>query len=245
MDTATLLLIASLVFLAAGLVKGVIGLGMPTVAMGLLTLVMPPAAAANLLLMPTIITNLWQLMPLATFRPLLRRLAGLIVGLFVGATFNGLPSLGDTDRSAEAALGIILVVYGLWALVARRLPPPGRHEVWLSPIVGYLTGAITAATGIFVVPLVPYLQSLGLEKDRMVQAMGIAFCAATLALMAGLGTGGVLDASRIGSSLVYLVPAILGMWVGQHIRRRVSESTFKRGFFVALILLGLYMMRQA
>ncbi|TSH89014.1 sulfite exporter TauE/SafE family protein [Verticiella sediminum] len=236
-----LVVAAVVVFLIAGLVKGVIGLGMPTVVMGLLTIVMPPAAAANLLLLPTVLTNLWQLLPASTFWPLLRRLAGLLIGLFVGAMFNGLPALGEGYGWAQHALGAILAVYGAWGLAGRRLPAPGRHEVWLSPLVGYTTGAITAATGIFVFPLVPYVQSLQMDKDRLVQAMGIIFCAATLALTLRLGASGVLHTANVLASLVYLLPAALGMWAGQIVRRRVSEAAFKRAFFVGVLLLGVYM----
>ena len=60
----TLLEIVALtgIFTLAGTVKGAIGLGLPTVSMGLLSLMMPPGQAAALLLRPSLITNLWQLL---------------------------------------------------------------------------------------------------------------------------------------------------------------------------------------
>jgi uncharacterized membrane protein YfcA len=50
------LIVATLTFLLAGFVKGVIGLGLPTVSMGLLSLVMAPAKAASLLIVPSFVT---------------------------------------------------------------------------------------------------------------------------------------------------------------------------------------------
>ncbi|EPN86571.1 membrane protein, partial [Pseudomonas syringae pv. actinidiae ICMP 19101] len=61
-------------FLLAGTVKGVIGLGLPTVAMGLLGLVMLPPQAAALLIIPSAFTNVWQLATGGSLRPLLKRL---------------------------------------------------------------------------------------------------------------------------------------------------------------------------
>jgi uncharacterized membrane protein YfcA len=57
------IVVATLAFLLAGFVKGVIGLGLPTVSMGLLTLVMAPAKAASLLIVPSFVTNVWQWRP--------------------------------------------------------------------------------------------------------------------------------------------------------------------------------------
>lgn len=54
---ATMLAMSLAVFLLAGFVKGVIGLGLPTVAVGLLSLVMPPVQAAALLILPSMVTN--------------------------------------------------------------------------------------------------------------------------------------------------------------------------------------------
>src|SRR5262245_4778929 len=59
LDGTTLFVAA--VFALAGLVKGVIGMGLPTVSMGLLAVVMSPLEAAALLVLPSFLTNLWQM----------------------------------------------------------------------------------------------------------------------------------------------------------------------------------------
>lgn len=123
------------------------------------------------------------------------------------------------------SLGAMLVVYGLWGLIARRLPEPSRHEVWLSPVMGYITGAITAATGVFVIPAVPYLQCLALKKDDLVQALGLAL---------SLAQSGGLPVLNLPVSLL----ALLGMMLGQRLRQHIGETLFCRCFFLGLIALG-------
>ncbi|KWK44610.1 hypothetical protein WT81_14620 [Burkholderia stagnalis] len=249
LDTTTIIV---LVFLLAGAVKGMIGLGLPTIAMGLLTLAMPPSAAASLLLVPSFVTNVWQLWLGPSFGPLLRRLWPLLrrlwpllAGLTIGTLTGGLPALASGNGWTHAALGVVLAAYGGWGLAAARLPAPGRHERWLSAVVGYLTGVVTAATGVFVVPAVPYLQALRLSKDDLIQALGLSFTASTIALGLQLRMTGALQAVDLGVSVLALVPALAGMLGGQAARKVMSEQAFRRCFFVGLIALGGYMAASA
>ena len=76
-------------FLLAGTVKGVIGLGLPIVGIGLLSLVMTPAEASALLLVPSLVTNLWQLLTGPAFAALVRRLWGMMGGVVLGTTWLG------------------------------------------------------------------------------------------------------------------------------------------------------------
>ncbi|EEE02993.1 sulfite exporter TauE/SafE family protein [Burkholderia multivorans] len=244
MPLHTLTIIAA-IFLLAGAVKGMIGLGLPTIAMGLLTLAMPPSAAASLLLVPSFVTNVWQLAIGPSFGALLRRLWPLLAGLAVGTLAGGLPALATGSRWTHAALGVVLILYGLWGLAAARLPAPGRHERWLSAVVGYLNGAVTAATGVFVVPAVPYLQALRLSKDDLIQALGLSFTASTIALGLQLRVSGSLQTVDLGMSALALVPALAGMAGGQYARRVMSEKTFRRCFFVGLLALGADMAASA
>ncbi|MET3135310.1 putative membrane protein YfcA [Oxalobacteraceae bacterium GrIS 1.11] len=229
------------VFLLAGMVKGAIGLGLPTIAMGLLTLSMPPAIAASLLLIPSSVTNIWQLMLGPALLPLIKRLWTMLLGLIIGTLFGAGPTLASSASWTNAALGFVLCAYGLWGIAARPLPSPGRHEKWISPLIGYLTGAITAATGVFVIPAVPYLQSLQLNKDNLVQALGLSFTASTFALALQLFLASSLHPVNLGFSAMAVLPALAGMYMGQFFRKIISETIFRRCFYSGLVALGLFM----
>ncbi|MCP5687837.1 sulfite exporter TauE/SafE family protein, partial [Klebsiella pneumoniae] len=111
-------------------------------------------------------------------------------------------------------------------------------EGWLGPVCGGVTGIVTAATGVFVMPAVPYLQSLGLSRDEMIQALGLSFTVSTVALALGLAGQDALGSQALGASLLMLAPALLGMLAGQWLRQRISAELFKRCFFVGLAALG-------
>lgn len=229
-------------FLLAGTVKGVIGLGLPTVAMGLLGLAMAPAQAAALLIIPSAFTNVWQLAFGGQLRPLLRRLWPMLTMVFI-ATCAGSVWLGMVGgKWVTHALGAALLLYALTGLFLPPLKVAAKSERWMGPLCGMITGLITSATGVFVIPAVPYLQALGLERDQLVQALGLSFTVSTLALAIGLLWNGALGGGELGASLLALAPALLGMALGQWLRQRISAVLFKRVFFIGMGALGLHLM---
>ena len=235
-----LLVIAT--FIMAGLVKGVIGLGLPTVAMGLLGLAMAPSQAAALLIIPATLTNVWQLAFGGHLKGLLKRLWPLLLMIFLG-TAVGTLSIGMAGGHwVVRGLGAALLLYALSGLLLPTLQVKPRHEPWLGPLCGLITGVITSATGVFVIPAVPYLQALGLSRDELVQALGLSFTVSTLALAGGLFWRGALGSGELSASLLVLIPAMLGMGFGQWLRQRISAVLFKRVFFVGLGALGAHLL---
>lgn len=209
----TTLVLAALTFVLAGLVKGVTGMGLPTVAIGLLGLVMAPAEAAALLIISSTVTNIWQFV--AGSHLVLRRMAWLLVTSSV-VTYAAAGLLtGAGTSSAGAALGVALLAYAILGLSGLTVSVPPRLEPVLSPMIGALTGLAAGVTGVFVLPAAPYLQALGLGKEELVHALGLSFTASTLALAAGLARHGAFHIAVAGSSLLYTVPAVIGMQIGQ------------------------------
>lgn len=231
-------------FVLAGFVKGVIGLGLPTVAMGLLAVVMTPAQAAALLVVPSFITNVWQAMG-PEFVPLVRRLGPMLLGICAG-TWAGAGLLSaDGGAPASVALGGLLALYGILGLTAVQFSVPVWMVPWLSPLIGAATGIAAAATGVYMIPSAPYLQAIGLEKDELVRALGLSFTVSTLALAVALVHDGALQTSVASASVLALAPALIGMALGQRLRARVRSETFRTCFFAGSLLLGAHLVVRA
>ncbi len=234
------LAVITAVFLLAGSVKGIVGLGLPTVAIGLLTALIGLSEGIVLMVIPSLITNLWQAVVGGALLPILRRLWGLLVTVFIGAWF-GVSLFGRSDTALlTALLGLLLCAYATYGLMTPKLPAPGRHEAWLSPVLGGVNGVLTGLTGTFFMPGLPYLQSLRFPRDVMVQAMGVLFLASTAALAVALSGHGRLDVEVGTVSALATLPALLGMVLGARIRRRLSEQRFRQVLLAALLLLGIY-----
>lgn len=229
------------VFVLAGFVKGVIGLGLPTISMGLLALIMPPVEAAAVLVLPSLLTNVWQMLAGPSLALAVKRLWPMMLAICAGTwAADGLMT-GAYAPFMTALLGVTLVLYALTGFTSLHFSVARRNEPWLGPVVGGVTGVITAATGVFVIPAVPYLQGIGLEKDDLVQALGLSFTVSTLALAVNVVRAGAIGGSLAMTTLAALVSAVGGMAIGQALRSRLPPLVFRRCFFSGLLLLGLYL----
>ncbi|HUB11112.1 MAG TPA: sulfite exporter TauE/SafE family protein [Acetobacteraceae bacterium] len=238
-------LAVALTFVLAGLVKGVTGMGLPTVAMGLLGLLMAPAEAAAFLVIPSLVTNVWQFLAGRHRLVLLRRTWSMLLTIGL-ATWAGAGLITGAGAARAAIwLGAALVTYAAVSLARVRLSVSNQHEAWLSPAIGATTGVVTGATGVFVVPAVPYLQALGFDRDDLVQVLGLSFTTSTIALAAGLATRGAFQMNAAAVSVLCTLPALAGMGIGQMIRRRIDPATFRRIFLIGLLLLGADLMLRS
>lgn len=236
-----ILFIIAAVFLLAGFVKGTVGLGLPTVAMGLLATRMPPAHALAIVIGPAIVTNIWQTFVGPYLRDIVRRLWPLMVGTMAGIWSGAGLLTGPYARYGTIVLGLLLVVYAVIGLTKVRFSVARANEKWVGGIVGVLTGVIAAATGVQVIPSMPFVQAVGMEKDELVQALGVFFTTATVAQAFNLSGAGLLNMSVAVPSAIGMVAAFAGMAIGQSVRSRMDADTFRRWFLVAMLLLGIYL----
>lgn len=244
MPDFSLIVLVTVAFALAGFVKGVVGLGLPTISMGLLSLALAPAQSAALLIVPSLVTNVWQLWAGPDFRALIVRLWPMMLMVCVGVALGGGWLAGENALAARVALGLCVAAYAGLSLAAVRFHVPPHLEKWLGPPVGLATGLVTAATGIFVLPAVPYIQSLGLAKEDLIQALGLSFLVATVALAFGLANDGVFETPNLIGSAYALAPALGGMWLGTVLRHRMPAEGFRRWFLIGLLALGLYLMAR-
>ena len=231
--------IVMLTFLLAGGVKGVVGLGLPTVSVALLSAAFGIEAALPLLVIPSFVTNVWQGAAGGHAMALFKRF-GVSLAIIPVATWIGYHYIfAEAPQAMERLLGVALLVYAGLGLRAVRLPAPARTEPALTPLVGFVNGLITGVTGTFVIPIVMYLEALGLDRDMLVQMMGITFAVSTAALAGVLVLHGAyrIDASFVSAMAV--APAIVGMMIGARLRTRLTPATFRKWLLVGLGVIGL------
>ncbi|MDT8342870.1 MAG: sulfite exporter TauE/SafE family protein [Thermohalobaculum sp.] len=243
-DTLTIAAVV-LGFVLGGAVKGALGLGMPVVVLALLAPLIGLKSAIAVMIVPSIASNIWQALAGPSLGALIRRLwpflGGAQIGIWIGV---GVLAGAQTD-TLEVLLGTLLAAYSAFALLTPQLPPPGRREVWMSPLAGGAGGVLFGMTGIFIVPGILYLQTLGLGRDRFVQALGITFLTISTGLALAMGSHDLISPDLALLSAGAVVPAFVGLWLGQRLRHRISEDLFRRVFFIALLVVGIVMIARA
>ena len=241
----TTVLVVSGAFFIAGTVKGVIGLGLPLVSLALLTIALDLQTAMALLIVPSFVTNLWQAVVGGNAKVIVNRLWPFLLTATV-TVWIGVAVLTRVNPSLLAGLlGAQLVIYSVVSLRGMRLTVPIRHERWAGALIGSANGVLTGMTGSSVVPGVMFLQAIDLPRDELIQAMGILFTASTLALALALQQANLLTVEHGILSSAAVLPAIAGMMGGQGIRKRLTEQRFRTVFFVALLILGLYIIANS
>jgi uncharacterized membrane protein YfcA len=244
-EFTSIIALAVFAFVLAGFVKGVIGMGLPTITVGVLSLVLSPAEAVALMLVPSLLTNVWQGLAGPHFTTIVRRLWPTMLGICAGTWLAGFVGIGFLTPEAASrgriALGVTLVVYAALGLLDIRFRLRAGTEPWLGPVVGVATGLLSAATGVYMIPAVPYYQAIGFDKDELVQAQGVSYTVSTFALAALLLSNGVLHATNASLSLSAVAPAAIGMMLGQVVRGRVRPEVFRLCFYLGMLALGAHL----
>ena len=216
-------------------------MGMPTVSLALLLLGMGLPAAVQIMVVPTVVTNVWQALIGDGFGRLVTRFRSLLIATAAGVWIGYVALFRSYPEAMTAVLGAAIAIYAASALLGIPLMPRVRRERLASPLVGLATGVLAGATGNISMPALAYLNRLGLPRNDIVQMLGILFTlgAATLGLM--LAGHGDYSADLLLVSALAVVPGVGGMLLGQRVRGRLSEKAFRRALFSGLLLIGAHL----
>jgi uncharacterized membrane protein YfcA len=239
--TLTQVAVIAVAFVIAGIAKGAIGMGLPPIALALMSFAVPLEASLAIMVVPTMTTNVWQAIYGNGFVRLLHRFrtmaaASVLALVTVAVTLDHLGS-----QKATAWVGVILVIYASLALTAWRPSVSRATERWANPLVGAASGAVAGITGVAAVPFLPYMQSLDIDRHDLVQALGIMFLFIIGALTVALAIQGAFTPVNLAGGIGAIAPTFLGVWLGQKARQAVSPETFRRIFLIGMFVVGLQM----
>lgn len=240
-----LLLWCTFAFLMAGSVKGILGIGVPVVSVSLLSLAIEVPTAVALLPVPILLSNLYQALFGGQVRSTFRRFGVLIVALIIG-TFVGARILVEMDqRTLIGIVGTAVLVFAVSAHFPRHMRLGKRGERWLAVPVGFLAGLLGGMTTFFGPPLIMFLFALNLEKDEFVGTISTVYLCAAVPLALALGMFGVMGTQQFLWSTIAAAPLFLGVLLGQWLRNRISQSAFRRGLLLMLLVVGVRLIYRA
>ena len=244
MTPETLAIVGAAFFFAA-FSKGITGLGFSTSCLPILALAIGLKPTLPLLLIPSIASNIIVMIEAGHFRESLRRFWPLLLATVPGIAL-GLALLTWLDqRHAGAALGVVLFCYGVFALRTPELRLPARLERPLAPLIGFLTGIVNGLTGSQVMPVLPFMLALRLERDRFIQGINCSFTFCSLVMAAGLSQIGLMTVDTALVSALGLLPVYIGVTLGGRLRRRLSPEIFRRLVLCMLMAGGILLVLRA
>lgn len=237
--------LAAAAYLAAGAVKGLTGLGLPTAAIGLTSLFLGPRSAIALVILPMVLTNLWQLHRAGDIRGALwrYRLFGAVLAAMVFAA--AMLSAEASERLLLAILGGVITGFCLINLTLALPPLPARYDRIAQALAGAAAGVFGGLTGVWAAPIALYLTARQTPPEEFVRASGLLIFIGSLPLAVSYGLNGFLTGELALASLGLLAPTFLGFALGEALRRRLSPALFRRVFLYVFLILGLNLLRRA
>ena len=226
--TAPVLAAVAGAFVLGGLVKGLLGVGLPLVIVPLLALVIPSPKAIALMGIPIVLSNVWQAADSGHVVYALRRFATLLVALAITTAITARLALGlpVATLNAMVAFALLLAV----ALMAwhPRLDVDARAEPWWGAAVGALSGLMGGVSSLMGPVLITYLVALRLPRETFIGSISVIYLVGVLPLMAAMASLDLLGVPEVVLSTLALVPLFAGMAIGKRLRSRVSEPAFRR-----------------
>ncbi len=241
MATDFLIVWALIVFLAAGTTKGIVGGGLPVMSIGLLTMVTSLPEAIAIAIIPAFVTNIWQASTGGYFFQLIRRLWPYLLASIIAVLIGTKILIAVNAAALTILLGIVISVYSFLGAIGKEFEIAARWEILLGPVFGFFTGLIGGMTGSPAYPGLYFLNGLGFTRNQLVQAMGVCFSVVTLSVALSMNTNNLISQKQFMLSLFSIIPAMTGMVIGTNIRHKMSEQLFRKIFYVAMLLLGNYL----
>lgn len=239
------LALCALALFAGGSVKGVAGIGLPLVALPLLTYLVNLRAAVALTVVSMIVSNLAQSFQGGYFLPILRRFWALLLPLFVAILLATRLLVLVPEKTLDLVIGIAVIAMPLLLHYRRELRIPPQHERWLNPVVGVASGLLGGISTYYGPPLMLYALGLRLPKEEFVPAVSMFYWVAAVGLFIGLYVTGAANLVELGLSAAMLVPVFIGMWAGRFIHVQLDERNFSRVLTGIYIATGLSFLHHA
>lgn len=231
-------------YLVAGSIKGLTGIGFSTSCLPIMVLQLDIKVAIPLVIVPSVVSNIAVMIQAGGFHQALRRFWSLYLGSVPGLLLGLWILVSINVDLAKAILGLVLVVYTLWALNSSEIHLSGRWEKLLKVPVGFCTGLINGVTGSQMMPSMPYLLSLGLKKSDFVQTINISFTLSSLVMLIGMNRLGYVDLNLFLLALAGLIPVLSTVYLAGLLQKKLSGAAYRKLVLVFLLLMGLMLIAK-
>ena len=234
------------VTLVAGVVKGAIGFAMPLIMISGIGLLVDPKLAIAGIILPIVLSNLLQVMK-AGFGEAKRAVQDFAVYISIVCITIVITAQFVSYISTETmflVLGVPVTILCVIQLLGVTLSVPKERHGVASVVLGLISGALGGFAGTWGPTTVLYLVALDTPKKRQIAVQGVIYGLGSVMLLIGHLKSGILNASTAPFSVILLLPAVAGMWLGFKIQDRIDQATFKKVTLVVLLVAGLNLIRR-
>jgi uncharacterized membrane protein YfcA len=237
--SATMLALGALIFIAGGIVKGMLGIGLPLVLVPLLSLGMPATRAIATVAVPVLLSNGWQAYDTGFSWAGVRRFLPLIATLLIATLITVPMTLAMSEATLRTSMAVVLLIAVALIALPLHLRVPPSQERWWSAGVGVLSGLMGGVSSLTGPIIISYLVSLRLPRDVFVGTISVIYLAGAIPLYGSMAAHGRITLHDVALSALALLPMALGLRWGKWLRGKLSEVLFRRVLLGFLVLVAI------
>ncbi|GJM14838.1 MAG: hypothetical protein DHS20C13_01650 [Thermodesulfobacteriota bacterium] len=238
METHILVIVYTTFFIAA-FIKGLTGLGFVSLCLPVIALFIKLEQAIPLVVLPSLLSNVMIIYQTGRLKQSLRRFWLLYVSALPGIYAGVLILNMVGNYAAKIILGVLSIAYSLLLLLRIEIAIPERKERILSVPVGLTNGFLNGLTGTQIIPMLPYLLSLKLDRNGMINAINLGFTISITVLLIIFGKFNLISLETLKYSILGAIPVAAGIYLGGKLRYKVSEERFRMAVLLILIVIGI------
>ncbi|MEM7215401.1 MAG: sulfite exporter TauE/SafE family protein [Pseudomonadota bacterium] len=232
------------IFLFAGMVKGVLGFGLPIVTMSLLPFIMPIEKAIVISAVVQPATNVFQLISAGGLRKSLK-LAWPVLLLLVPGVMAGAWYLSALDgKTLLLLVGLTIVAYSMFDFLGYKIGIPATLKVPAGMVFGFVAGVFGALTALNGWAFIMYLTGLNVSRDTFRSTIALLFIVSGFLISSSFWIIGWLDKSAALLGALALLGAFPGMSIGNYFGAKISGDFFRKLILVALFGIGIMLSLQ-
>lgn len=244
--TITTIVLCLLIAFLAGIIKGMVGFAMPMIMISGLSSVVGAEWALAGLILPTVMTNLWQALrqgwrqawaSAKRFRVFL--MVGGIALIASAQLVRVLPS-----QTLLLLIGCPVVLFALIQIFGVKPRLLQGASVRIEAGVGGFAGLVGGVSGIWGPPTVLYLTAINTPKKDQIRIQGVIYGLGALALLGAHVGSGVVRAETLPFSAALLPPALIGAWLGFKVQDKIDQAAFRKATLVVLLVAGANLIRK-
>jgi uncharacterized protein len=225
-----------------GIVKGAIGVGLPLVVIPLMSLVIPSPQAIGLMVIPVLLSNIWQAYDSGYGWRALKRFAPLIVTQAIASIVTVRMTLELSVKQFDMMLaGAVLLAVVLMAFKP-TINVSSKSEIVSSAATGLFSGLLGGISSLTGPVTITYLMALKLTKDEFVGAVSVIYFFGAIPVYAAMFWFHRIGVTDLGYSALALLPMGIGLALGKRIRNRLDESLFRNALLIFLSGLALVLL---
>jgi uncharacterized membrane protein YfcA len=244
MDTDILIIVYA-TFFAAAFIKGLTGLGFVSLCLPVIALFVKLEEAIPLVVLPSLLSNVIMIYQTGRLKQSLRRFWLLYISALPGIYAGVLILNMVGNYAAKIILGVVSIAYSLLLLLKIEISIPEKNERILSVPVGLTNGFLNGLTGTQIIPMLPYLLSLKLDRNGMINAINLGFTLSIIVLLIIFGKFDLISLENLKYSIVGAIPVAAGIYLGGKLRHKISEERFKLAVLIILIIIGVNLILNA